>query len=72
MVANPSFPQEGGVTVGSVFNTNEWGAIDCLAAGTQTWMGNGGGRETETDRLTEKQRHTQTEGDLHQADESAP
>lgn len=50
MVANPTFPQEGGVTVGSVLNTNEWGVIDSLAAGAQTWVSSGG-RETETDRL---------------------
>lgn len=52
MVANPSSPQEGGVTVGSVFNMNEWGVIDCLAAGTQTWMGNGEAeKQRQTDRL---------------------
>lgn len=52
MVANPAFPQEGGVTVGSVLNMNEWGVIDSLAAGAQTWAGSGG-RETVTDRQTD-------------------
>lgn len=62
-MANPAFPQEGGVTVGSVLNTNEWGVIDSLAAGAQSWVGSEG-RETETRRETER--------DLHQADEVHP
>lgn len=53
MVANPSSPQEGGVTVGSVFNTNEWGVIACLGAGAQTWMVNERRGEKHTDRQTD-------------------
>lgn len=57
--ANPS-PSGGGRTVGSVFNTNEWSAIDRLAVGTQGWVmrEEGEEREAETDRHTDRKRPT--------------
>lgn len=44
MEAGPSFPQEVGMTVGTVFSRNECSVIDCSAVGTQTGMGNEWGR----------------------------
>lgn len=44
MQAGLSLPQKVGMTVGSVFNRNECGIIDCSAVGAQTWMGNERGR----------------------------
>lgn len=46
--------------MGSVFNTNEWSAIDRLAVGTQTGMGNERrrGRERSRDRQTHRQKET--------------
>lgn len=62
MEAGPFFPQKVGMTVGSVFNTNECSVIDCSAVGAQTWMGNERGREVGGGGLSEgEQRDERTE-----------
>lgn len=44
MEAGPSFPQEVGMTVGTVFSRKECSVIDSSAVGAQTGMGNEWGR----------------------------
>lgn len=74
MEAGPSFPQEVGMTVGTVFSRNECSVIDCSAVQwvhRQGWVMSGEG-EVGEGAMADRKAHTQSQRDLHQADQRVP